>query len=139
MDSSFDSLPDKFCDLIVNDRYVISNKIGAGAFGSVYSCRDNLYPREKLVMKISSNRGIAENEVTTLEKIMTTAKENKGDKMESNFPQIICKGFFSTGSEDDLDYEKHYMFIMKEFGITMDDYQLMSENGDFGVGLNFGV
>ena len=41
MDSSFDTTQDKFCELIVNDRYVICNKIGAGAFGSVYSCRDN--------------------------------------------------------------------------------------------------
>ena len=114
---------------------MICNKIGAGAFGSVYSCKDLENPRERLVMKISSNRGIAENEVTAIESIKKTARDN----MQINFPQIICKGFFSTGSEEDLDYEKHYMFIMKEFGMTIEDYQLMSETGHFGVGLNFGV
>ena len=37
-------------------------------------------------MKISSNRAIAETEVTTLEQITMAAKENYGDKMQGNFP-----------------------------------------------------
>ena len=74
--SSFSSLSfnDSFTNLIVNDRFLIENKIGEGTFGSVYNCKDNRNPRDKLVMKISSNRATAENEVTVLEKINAAAE-----------------------------------------------------------------
>lgn len=130
--SSFSSSHDKFTNLIVNDRFVIENKIGEGTFGSVYNCKDNKNPKEKLVMKISSNRGTAENEVTVLEKINSAAK----GKVKNNLPQIKCKGFFCTGSKEDDTLEKHYMFIMKKFGMTIEDYSLMCSNGS---GLNFGI
>ena len=51
----------------------------------------------------------------------------------------MCKGTFSTGDEDTLDFQRHYMFIMREFGTTLEDHQNMSETQNNCLGLSFGV
>ena len=113
---------DKYYGLIVENRYEVKNKIGEGTFGSVYDCYDRQDPQKQLVVKISLDKNIAENEVKAIEKINITAK-NFLPHLTGNFPEIIHKGSFVMENSKCKNYEKaenHYMFIMTKFGQTIE-------------------
>ena len=104
--------------------------IGKGTFGSVYNCRDRQNPNLKLVMKVSSHKVIAQNEVRTIENICETAKKDF-PSLTNNFPQIKCKGYFTTGSKsaDNISESNQYMFIMNKFGKTVEKMQYKQSFG----------
>lgn len=82
--------------VILQDRYVVSNKIGQGSFGSVFKVVDISDPNRQspLVVKFSQDAQVLENEVTAIDQVHRHAESHsqKYDLIKSSIPVNHAKG-----------------------------------------------
>ena len=79
---------------ILNERYMIFDQVGSGAYGSIYQCGDLKKPKHHLVTKISDDVEHLGNEIEALTLLRAHYKKNEKEYPYEYFPRCTSKGLF---------------------------------------------